>query len=100
MKHTFLCNTLILSCMILLSNIAAAQPHATVVTREKQTQLTPDHVLQRLKEGNQRFMNGRMKNRDLMTQAHLSSTGQHPLAVILSCMDARTPPEIIFDQGI
>jgi carbonic anhydrase len=101
MKHTLVYKTLILSSILAFSNIAAAtQPHAAVITREKQTQLTPDHVLQRLKEGNQRFMNGRMKNRDLMTQAHLSSTGQHPLAVILSCMDARTPPEIIFDQGI
>lgn len=77
-----------------------AKPYAAVITAEKQQGKTPQQVLQRLKDGNKRFMSGKMKNRRLMTQAHLSATAQHPVAVILSCMDARTPPEIIFDQGI
>ena len=33
-------------------------------------------------------------------QSHLAASRQHPIAVILNCMDSRTPPEIIFDQGI
>jgi carbonic anhydrase len=76
------------------------QPYAAVMTAEKQQEYTPQQVFQRLKDGNQRFVNGAMKNRDLLTQARITSKGQHPLAVILTCIDARTSPEIIFDQGV
>lgn len=72
----------------------------TVTTQEKQAALTPQAVLAKLKEGNQRFVMNLRKNRDLLTQAYLTSTGQHPIAVILNCMDSRTPPEIVFDQGV
>jgi len=106
MKYTTFYKSIIIVCMLALNNSALAQdtqtikPHAAIMTSEKQTGMTPQLILQRLKEGNQRFMNGQMKNRDLLMQAHLSSAGQHPVAVILNCMDARTPPEIVFDQGI
>ncbi len=29
-----------------------------------------------------------------------STNKQHPFAVVLSCMDSRVPPELIFDQGL
>lgn len=80
--------------------VEAAQPHAAIISAEKQQEMSPQQVLQRLKDGNKRFTSGKMKNRALLTQAHLSASRQHPVAVILSCMDARTPPEVIFDQGI
>ena len=41
-----------------------------------------------------------MKNRDLLVQANGTASKQHPVAVVLNCMDSRTSPEIIFDQGI
>lgn len=74
--------------------------HTSVINAEMQQTKTPEKVLQGLKEGNQRFVEGKLKNRDLLAQANASASAQHPVAVILNCMDARTPPEIVFDQGI
>lgn len=39
-------------------------------------------------------------NRNLLQQANETSDGQHPFAVILSCIDSRTSAELIFDQGL
>ena len=53
-----------------------------------------------LKEGNKRFVSGKLKKRDLLAQVTQTSKGQFPFAVIVGCIDSRTPPEILFDQGI
>lgn len=82
------------------TNLAFAEAYSGVMTKERQSTMTVQEVFERLKEGNQRFLEGHMKNRNLLSQANTSSAGQFPVAVILSCMDARTPPEIVFDQGI
>ena len=52
------------------------------------------------KEGNKRFVNNLKANRNLLQQANETSNGQHPFAVILSCIDSRTSAELIFDQGL
>lgn len=69
-------------------------------TREMQDQLTPERVLNILKEGNQRFRTGKRLTRDFGKQLLSTSTGQHPMAVILSCIDSRSPAELIFDLGL
>ncbi len=69
-------------------------------TREIQTAMTPARVLQLLKEGNQRFRTGRQLTRDLGRQVNATAAGQHPLAVVLSCIDSRSPAELIFDLGM
>ncbi len=69
-------------------------------TRELQTQMTPDQVLQILTEGNERFRRNQKLTRDFDRQMSASADGQHPLAVILSCIDSRTPAELIFDLGL
>lgn len=61
---------------------------------------TSDDVIKELKNGNKRFVENRLINTDYKKQIELTKTGQKPHAVILSCMDSRVPPEIIFDQGI
>jgi carbonic anhydrase/SulP family sulfate permease len=53
-----------------------------------------------LLEGNERFRTGRRLTRDLDRQLHATAKGQHPLAVVLSCIDSRTPAELIFDLGL
>ena len=57
-------------------------------------------ALDLLKEGNKRFVNNLRVNRNLLQQANETSDGQHPFAVILSCIDSRTSSELIFDQGL
>ena len=71
-----------------------------VMTQAAQEALTPDEVFADLKEGNRRFVEGRLTPRDYMAQAEATASGQYPKAAVLSCLDSRVPPEIIFDQGI
>jgi len=69
-------------------------------TRELQSALTPAQVLQILKDGHERFRTGLRLTRDLGRQVNATAAGQHPLAVVLSCIDSRTPAELIFDLGV
>ena len=69
-------------------------------TRDLQAALQPMQVLQILREGNERFRTGRRLTRDLGRQISATATGQHPLAVVLSCIDSRSPAELIFDLGV
>jgi carbonic anhydrase len=61
---------------------------------------TPDEAIAALKAGNERFVAGDMIDQDFAKQIDKTSGGQNPYAVILSCLDSRIPPEIVFDQGI
>ncbi|MCX6331813.1 MAG: carbonic anhydrase family protein [Bacteroidetes bacterium] len=70
------------------------------LTKEMQSAITPNMALDLLKEGNRRFVNNLKINRNLLQQANDTSDGQHPFAVILSCIDSRTSAELIFDQGL
>ncbi len=70
------------------------------LTKEMQNAITPLMALELLKEGNKRFVNNLKVNRNLLQQANETSDGQHPFAVILSCIDSRTSAELIFDQGL
>ena len=64
--------------------------------------LTAQEALERLKQGNERFVNGKSSIPDLVSQEHreLLTTDQNPFAIILGCSDSRVPAEIVFDQGL
>jgi carbonic anhydrase len=68
--------------------------------RDTQKKLRPDDVLQLLRDGNERFRTGRTTNKYYLHQAEATASGQHPMAVVVNCIDSRTSPEIIFDAGI
>jgi len=70
------------------------------LTKELQAAITPSMALDLLKEGNKRFVNNLKVNRNLLQQVNETSEGQHPFAIILSCIDSRTSVELIFDQGL
>ena len=61
---------------------------------------TPVDALALLKEGNNRFLGDSMVNTDYHEHLENTKDDQHPHSAILSCMDSRVPPEIVFDQGI
>ena len=71
-----------------------------ILTKEMQSAITPSVALEILKDGNKRFVSNLKINRNLLQQANETSDGQHPFAVILSCIDSRTSAELIFDQGL
>jgi carbonic anhydrase len=57
--------------------------------------------LEKLKEGNRRFVSGYPIHPDETLQRIKDlKKGQHPFAVVVSCSDSRIPPELIFDQGL
>lgn len=70
------------------------------ITKEAQKALTPEKAIDILKAGNERFINNLKANRNLLQQVNETSEGQHPFAIILSCIDSRTSAELIFDQGL
>jgi len=64
--------------------------------------VSPDEALQRLMDGNQRYVDNQMtgsKLCDLSTRTSLAKS-QQPYAIILTCSDSRVPPEILFDKGL
>src|SRR6188474_1664941 len=69
-------------------------------TKEFLETLTPQLAFEVLKDGNKRFINNLKMNRNLLQQLDEIQDGQHPFAVVLSCMDSRTSTELIFDQGL
>lgn len=71
-----------------------------VLTAEEQAALTPDTVIELLKEGNERFMSNSLTARDHSAQVRKSAAGQFPKAIVLSCVDSRVPVEDVFDRGI
>lgn len=62
---------------------------------------TPEDAFKRLREGNQRFVNGGgVCPENLEEKRESIAPKQTPFALIIGCSDARVPPEIIFDQGL
>ena len=71
-----------------------------VLTKTQQDALTPDMVVQSLKEGNERFMRNDLTARNHSAQVRKSVKAQFPKAIVLSCVDSRVPVEDVFDRGI
>ena len=57
-------------------------------------------MLDILKSGHERFRTGTQLTRNFGRQVSATAGGEHPLAVVLSCVDSRTPAELIFDVGV
>jgi carbonic anhydrase len=62
--------------------------------------LTPRQALDILIEGNQRFKNNVLRERDMLRVRDETVEKQHPFASVLSCSDSRTTVELIFDQNL
>ena len=61
-----------------------------------------DEALQKLMDGNKRYVSGSLMKKDIgeTKRKELSTKGQKPFAIVLTCSDSRVPPEILFDQGL
>lgn len=70
-----------------------------VTTYDVQAILTPDKVLNILKEGNERFQHDTRINRSFKSDVQYTAKTQHPIAVVLGCIDSRVPVETIFDMS-
>lgn len=95
---TFICGAVI---ALFAHPIIAQVTPSKAVTAQKQSQLTPEEALNLLEQGNQRFLNNQMRNYNYVKDMKVSTKyGQHPIAIILNCIDSRSIAETLFDQGI
>ena len=87
------------SSVFLSGEKAVAQQQSTPV--QKPQPVSPDAVIKRLVEGNQRFVDGKRLNpNQSKLRLQETSVAQYPFAAILGCADSRVPAEIVFDQGL
>ena len=100
MKRPIRLALLILVASLLLGQTAPVKKPPEVQTRLSQTAMTPAAAIERLQEGNRRFVANAMKPRDWSAKVAATASGQYPFAAILGCMDSRAPIEIAFDQGL
>lgn len=70
-----------------------------VTTYDVLANLEPYQVLNLLREGNERFLNDTRIHRSLKTDIQYTAAAQHPIAVVLACIDSRVPVETIFDMS-
>ena len=69
-------------------------------TRDVQKSITHQAALKILIEGNKRFIHNTPIHKDFQHHMHATAQSQHPIAVILSCIDSRVPVEIVFDLSL
>ncbi len=81
----------------------AAAPHALAAKAKAppkpENVLSPDAALDRLMQGNGRYVDGVSKRHDFRHEREALSKGQNPFAAILSCADSRIAPEYCFDAA-
>jgi carbonic anhydrase len=72
------------------------------IPQSENTMIPARDALERLREGNQRFVSG-VRSVDTISSAMRRDelvAGQAPFAIILGCSDSRVPAEMVFDQGV
>src|ERR1700753_446595 len=62
--------------------------------------ISAEKALQRLKDGNERFVNETRSGHVAESRRREVAAAQNPFAIILGCSDSRVPAEIVFDQGL
>jgi carbonic anhydrase len=70
------------------------------ITKRIQQTLTPQEIIAHLKKGNQRFMSGKTLKYNFRQEMLETAEDQYPPAIVLSCIDSRAAPEIVFNVGI
>ncbi len=80
--------------------VSTREDFVNVTTLKVQKSLSAERVLQLLEQGNERFIKSQPIHRNLNQQVSLTSSAQHPMAMVLSCIDSRVPVERVFDVGV
>lgn len=79
-----------------------AESDRNMLPQKIKSELPSTSALNKLVEGNRRFVSG-VRSIDSLHSARrlaeLAREGQRPFAIVLTCSDSRVPTEIVFDQG-
>jgi len=97
---TLIVSLLVVACVQQQAHNEASKLPGEKISHQTPSINTPDEALAELTNGNQRFVKGSLINTDYKEQVEHTKSDQHPHSFILTCIDSRIPPEIIFDQGI
>jgi carbonic anhydrase len=79
--------------------LTRSQAAETNAPPKPQNALSSKEALERLMEGNDRYVEGKMKPHDYISERPALALGQNPFAGILGCADSRVGPEYAFDVG-
>ncbi|MEV7002248.1 carbonic anhydrase [Streptomyces sp. NPDC093982] len=80
---------------------SATTPTSPTTSASRRRPGTPEEALRELAAGNRRWRTFRQRHPDESPAVRQSLTsGQHPFALVLGCIDSRVPPELVFDQGL
>lgn len=71
----------------------------TEAQTDEATPVSPDEALQRLIDGNARYVANAAINTDHSVGRAARAEGQQPFAAVVCCSDSRVAPELLFDQG-
>jgi carbonic anhydrase len=78
--------------------VSAQGAKPVVQTKESQAKMTSQRALQRLKEGNARFVAGKAHDHaNYRAEVATTGKGQYPFAAIVSCIDSRVDVDYVFD---
>lgn len=92
----------VLGRLFVVLGLVAVATGLAFATASNGPEISPDEALQKLVDGNKRYVENQMtgtKLCDLTTRTGLAKS-QKPYAIILTCSDSRVPPEIVFDKGL
>jgi carbonic anhydrase len=83
---------LLFAAALLASPAYANDLRCAVFTKDRQTAVRPSAAVQKLEDGNARFVAGRSVHWDLISQLRATTSRQAPFAAgIVSCLIERTP---------
>lgn len=77
---------------------APARDFARAPDGQRRDPRAPAAVWAALRDGNERFVSGKTSPRDPLGRRAATSAQERPGAMVLSCSDSRTAPELLFDQ--
>lgn len=96
-----LLRTALTGAAVLGAGFAVASPASAASSTARPRPSTPGQALRELAAGNVRWRTCREQHPDETPAVRQALTsGQHPFAVVLGCVDSRVPPELVFDQGL
>jgi carbonic anhydrase len=99
-RRGFLKATGAVAALGLAGDLFTGAARADALTQEQREKMTPQQIIDEMREGNERFQRGETKPRSYLREQKASAKGQYPAAVLLSCIDSRAPAEVIMDLGI
>lgn len=82
-----------------VGSLVSTAARAKSAPPKPQNQLTPDQALERLMQGNARYVGGKTLDRNFLASRAALVKGQNPYACVLACADSRVSPELCFDES-